>query len=71
MQISLHREVQELQLKWGKICDHLEATIDEDIEFLAKSDTVATAFRGKFRIGRKIYSRKKIIGCRSNCSHRK
>jgi imidazolonepropionase len=30
----------------AKSADHLEATIDEDIDFLAKSDTVATALPG-------------------------
>lgn len=30
----------------AKSADHLEATVDDDIEFLAKSDTVATALPG-------------------------
>jgi imidazolonepropionase len=30
----------------AKSADHLEATIDEDIDFLAQSDTVATALPG-------------------------
>jgi imidazolonepropionase len=42
--------------------DHLEATIDEDIEFLAKSDTVATALPGaSLGLGEKFTPARKLL----------
>lgn len=46
----------------AKSADHLEATIDEDIEFLAKSDTVATALPGaSLGLGEKFTPARKIL----------
>ncbi len=42
--------------------DHLEATIDEDIEFLAQSDTVATALPGaSLGLGEKFTPARKLL----------
>ncbi|MGN7708907.1 imidazolonepropionase [Chryseobacterium sp. JV274] len=42
--------------------DHLEATIDEDIDFLAKSDTVATALPGaSLGLGEKFTPARKLL----------
>ena len=42
--------------------DHLEATIDEDIEFLAQSDTVATALPGaSLGLGEKLTPARKLL----------
>lgn len=46
----------------AKSSDHLEATIDEDIEFLAKSETVATALPGaSLGLGEKFTPARKIL----------
>lgn len=46
----------------AKSADHLEATIDEDIEFLAKSETVATALPGaSLGLGEKFTPARKIL----------
>lgn len=46
----------------AKSADHLEATIDEDIEFLAKSNTVATALPGaSLGLGEKFTPARKIL----------
>ncbi|KAA2224754.1 imidazolonepropionase [Chryseobacterium sediminis] len=46
----------------AKSADHLEATIDEDIEFLAKSDTVATALPGaSLGLGEKFTPVRKLL----------
>lgn len=57
----------------AKSADHLEATIDEDIEFLAKSETVATALPGaslglgeNFTPARKILDAKGILAIASD-----
>lgn len=46
----------------AKSADHLEATIDEDIEFLAESDTVATALPGaSLGLGEKFTPARKLL----------
>lgn len=46
----------------AKSADHLEATIDEDIVFLAKSDTVATALPGaSLGLGEKFTPARKLL----------
>ncbi|MGN7864553.1 imidazolonepropionase [Chryseobacterium sp. 22458] len=46
----------------AKSADHLEATIDEDIEFLAGSDTVATALPGaSLGLGEKFTPARKLL----------
>ncbi|KFE97761.1 imidazolonepropionase [Chryseobacterium formosense] len=46
----------------AKSADHLEATIDEDIEFLAKSDSVATALPGaSLGLGEKFTPARKLL----------
>lgn len=46
----------------AKSADHLEATIDDDIEFLAKSETVATALPGaSLGLGEKFTPARKIL----------
>ncbi|MGO4707594.1 imidazolonepropionase [Chryseobacterium sp. 2TAF14] len=46
----------------AKSADHLEATIDKDIEFLAKSDTVATALPGaSLGLGEKFTPARKLL----------
>ncbi|KQS94242.1 imidazolonepropionase [Chryseobacterium sp. Leaf394] len=46
----------------AKSADHLEATIDEDIEFLANSDTVATALPGaSLGLGEKFTPARKLL----------
>ena len=46
----------------AKSADHLEATADEDIEFLAKSETVATALPGaSLGLGEKFTPARKIL----------
>lgn len=57
----------------AKSADHLEATADEDIEFLAKSETVATALPGaslglgeKFSPARKILDKNGILAIASD-----
>lgn len=46
----------------AKSADHLEATIDEDIAFLAKSETVATALPGaSLGLGEKFTPARKIL----------
>ncbi len=46
----------------AKSADHLEATIDEDIDFLAKSETVATALPGaSLGLGEKFTPARKIL----------
>ena len=46
----------------AKSADHLEATIDEDIEILAKSETVATALPGaSLGLGEKFTPARKIL----------
>ncbi|WP_027381457.1 imidazolonepropionase [Chryseobacterium daeguense] len=46
----------------AKSADHLEATVDEDIEFLAKSDTVATALPGaSLGLGEKFTPARKLL----------
>jgi len=46
----------------AKSADHLEATIDEDIEFLAKSDTVATALPcASVGLGQKFTPARKLL----------
>lgn len=46
----------------AKSADHLEATIDEDIEFLAKSETVATALPGaSLGLGEKFTPARKLL----------
>ena len=46
----------------AKSADHLEATIDEDIEFLAESETVATALPGaSLGLGEKFTPARKIL----------
>ena len=46
----------------AKSADHLEATIDEDIDFLAKSYTVATALPGaSLGLGEKLTPARKIL----------
>lgn len=46
----------------AKSADHLEATIDEDIEFIAKSDTVATALPGaSLGLGEKFTPARKLL----------
>ncbi|WP_312088708.1 imidazolonepropionase [Chryseobacterium sp.] len=46
----------------AKSADHLEATIDEDIAFLAKSDTVATALPGaSLGLGEKFTPARKLL----------
>ncbi|WBV54643.1 imidazolonepropionase [Chryseobacterium gambrini] len=57
----------------AKSADHLEATIDDDIEFIAKSDTVATALPGaslglgeKFMLTRKLLNAGAIVAIASD-----
>lgn len=46
----------------AKSADHLEATIDDDIEFLAESDTVATALPGaSLGLGEKFTPARKLL----------
>ena len=46
----------------AKSADHLEATIDEDIQFLAQSETVATALPGaSLGLGEKLTPARKIL----------
>ncbi|MFN1216884.1 imidazolonepropionase [Chryseobacterium kwangjuense] len=46
----------------AKSADHLEATVDEDIEFLAQSDTVATALPGaSLGLGEKFTPARKLL----------
>lgn len=46
----------------AKSADHLEATIDEDIQFLAESDTVATALPGaSLGLGEKFTQARKLL----------
>ncbi|WP_394664897.1 imidazolonepropionase [uncultured Chryseobacterium sp.] len=46
----------------AKSADHLEATIDDDIEFFAKSDTVATALPGaSLGLGEKFTPARKLL----------
>ncbi|OCA75464.1 imidazolonepropionase [Chryseobacterium arthrosphaerae] len=46
----------------AKSADHLEATVDEDIEFLAESDTVATALPGaSLGLGEKFTPARKLL----------
>ncbi|KFF25193.1 imidazolonepropionase [Chryseobacterium vrystaatense] len=46
----------------ARSADHLEATIDEDIEFLAQSDTVATALPGaSLGLGEKFTPARKLL----------
>lgn len=46
----------------AKSADHLEATIEDDIEFLAKSDTVATALPGaSLGLGEKFTPARKLL----------
>ncbi|EJL68128.1 imidazolonepropionase [Chryseobacterium populi] len=46
----------------AKSADHLEATVDEDIDFLAKSDTVATALPGaSLGLGEKFTPARKLL----------
>ncbi|WP_294304985.1 imidazolonepropionase [uncultured Chryseobacterium sp.] len=46
----------------AKSADHLEATIDEDIQFLAKSETVATALPGaSLGLGEKFTPARKLL----------
>lgn len=46
----------------AKSADHLEATIDEDIEFLAQSETVATALPGaSLGLGEKFTPARKLL----------
>lgn len=46
----------------AKSADHLEATIDEDIEFLAQSDTVATALPGaSLGLGERFTPARKLL----------
>ncbi|SMP26556.1 imidazolonepropionase [Chryseobacterium profundimaris] len=46
----------------AKSADHLEATVDEDIEFLAKSETVATALPGaSLGLGEKFTPARKLL----------
>lgn len=46
----------------AKSADHLEATIDEDIEFLAQSETVATALPGaSLGLGEKFTHARKLL----------
>lgn len=46
----------------ARSADHLEATIDKDIEFLAKSDTVATALPGaSLGLGEKFTPARKLL----------
>jgi len=46
----------------AKSADHLEATIDEDIQFLAESDTVATALPGaSLGLGEKFTPARKLL----------
>ncbi|SHE48544.1 imidazolonepropionase [Chryseobacterium sp. OV279] len=46
----------------AKSADHLEATIDKDIEFLAQSDTVATALPGaSLGLGEKFTPARKLL----------
>ncbi|CAD7809361.1 Imidazolonepropionase [Chryseobacterium aquaeductus] len=46
----------------AKSADHLEATVDSDIEFLAKSDTVATALPGaSLGLGEKFTPARKLL----------
>lgn len=46
----------------AKSADHLEATIDEDIDFLAKSETVATALPGaSLGLGEKFTPARKLL----------
>lgn len=46
----------------AKSADHLEATVDEDIEFLAKSETVAVALPGaSLGLGEKFTPARKIL----------
>ncbi len=46
----------------AKSADHLEATIDEDIEFIAKSNTVATALPGaSLGLGEKFTPARKLL----------
>lgn len=46
----------------AKSADHLEATIDEDIKFLAESDTVATALPGaSLGLGEKFTPARKLL----------
>ncbi|MEG1592417.1 imidazolonepropionase [Chryseobacterium sp.] len=46
----------------ARSADHLEATIDEDIEFLAKSNTVATALPGaSLGLGEKFTPARKLL----------
>jgi imidazolonepropionase len=46
----------------AKSADHLEATVDEDIEYLAKSDTVAVALPGaSLGLGEKFTPARKIL----------
>lgn len=46
----------------AKSADHLEATVDEDIQFLAESDTVATALPGaSLGLGEKFTPARKLL----------
>ncbi len=46
----------------AKSADHLEATVDEDIDFLAKSDTVATALPGaSLGLGERFTPARKLL----------
>lgn len=46
----------------AKSADHLEATIDDDVDFLAKSDTVATALPGaSLGLGEKFTPARKLL----------
>lgn len=46
----------------AKSADHLETTVDDDIEFLAKSDTVATALPGaSLGLGEKFTPARKLL----------
>ncbi|WP_336688440.1 MULTISPECIES: imidazolonepropionase [unclassified Chryseobacterium] len=46
----------------AKSADHLEATVDDDIEFLAESDTVATALPGaSLGLGEKFTPARKLL----------
>ncbi|MDM1554327.1 imidazolonepropionase [Chryseobacterium indologenes] len=46
----------------AKSADHLEATVDEDIDFLAQSDTVATALPGaSLGLGEKFTPARKLL----------
>ena len=60
----------------AKSADHLEATADEDIDFIASSETVAVALPGaslglgeKFSPARKILDKNGILGIASDWNH--